>query len=56
MKLVVMGNGMVGHKPRKELTAASPMHRRHFSLHVGECIEVLGDSAQWGDGAQVPVR
>jgi hypothetical protein len=52
MKLVVMGNGMAAHKPRKESTAVSPMHRQH----IGECIEVLGDFAQWGDGAQVPVR
>jgi NAD(P)H-nitrite reductase large subunit len=54
MKLVVMGNGMVGHKLRKELMAAR--HADRGLLCIGECIEMLGHSAQWGDGVQVPAR
>lgn len=54
MKLVVIGNGMVGHKLRKELMAAR--HADMEILRTGECIEVPGYSAQRGDDAQVPVR
>lgn len=54
MKLVVMGNDMVGHKLLKELMAA-----RHAStgiLCAGECSGAPGRAAQRGDDAQVPVR
>jgi NAD(P)H-nitrite reductase len=56
MKLVVIGNGMVGHKLRKELMSASPTHGQHFSLRIGDCREVPEYSVQQGDDAQVLVR
>jgi glycine/D-amino acid oxidase-like deaminating enzyme len=69
MKLVVIGNGMVGHKLRKGLMAARhadreitvlcrepPARGRGHGLRTGECRGVLRHSAQWGDDAQVPVR
>ena len=70
MKRVVLDSGMVGHKLRKELTAARHADRAITVLHgepllvhgyvcglrTGECIGMTGHSAQQGDDAQVPVR
>jgi hypothetical protein len=56
MKLVVIGNGMVGHKLRKELMAAAPTHRQHFGPGIGECREVPERPLQRDDDAHVLVR
>lgn len=56
MKLVGIGNGMVGHKLREERMAASPIPRQHFSLRTGECREVPEHSVRRGDDAHVLVR
>lgn len=56
MKLVVIGNGMVGRKLWNELMVALLIPRQYFSLRTGECRKVPEHSVQQGDDAHVLVR